>query len=66
MNKPYVVYDQRIAGWLMMNGVKLINFRPDKFEPTKNVFIFNNEVKNVEQIIKNYREARSNLDGLLF
>lgn len=50
----------------MMNGVKMINFRQDKFEPTKNVFIFNNEVKDVKQIIENYREAKSNLNGLLF
>lgn len=66
MSKPYVVYDQRIAGWCMLNGVKLINFRQDKYNPTKNVFVFNNENKDVEKVIKNYRECRSRLESLLF
>jgi hypothetical protein len=65
MSKPYIVFDQRIAGWCMLNGVKLISIRPDKFEPTKNVFIFNNEAKDVKKIIENYREGRNRLEGLL-
>lgn len=66
MAKPYVIYDQRIAGWCMLNGIKLIHMRQDKYEPTKNVYIFNTEQKDVKKIIENYREGRSRLEGLLF
>lgn len=38
--------NQRLAGYLMMNGFPLISFRPLKEDPKKNIFFFykNDEV----------------------
>lgn len=38
--KQCIVYSQRLAGYLMQNGVKLLSIAPDNKDNTKNVFFF--------------------------
>ncbi|MCY9007168.1 DUF5659 domain-containing protein [Peribacillus frigoritolerans] len=40
--KDYVVFSQRMAGYLMMNGCRLLKLKNDKNEPTKFVYFFPN------------------------
>lgn len=42
MEKDYVVFSQRMAGYLMMNGCRLKKIVPDRKQPTKNVYYFPN------------------------
>lgn len=37
-----VVYSQRAAGFLMQKGFVLVRIDRDKFNPSKNIFLFNN------------------------
>jgi len=39
-NKPYVIFDQQLAGLLMFMKHRLKKMRPDKEDITKNIFIF--------------------------
>lgn len=41
-SKHFVVYSQKLAGYLMYNGFKLVNIQPNKEFPQFNVFIFLN------------------------
>lgn len=38
--KPYVIFDQQLAGLLMFMKHRLKKMRPDKNDITKNIFIF--------------------------
>ncbi|MED4693803.1 DUF5659 domain-containing protein [Peribacillus frigoritolerans] len=40
--KDYVVFSQRMAGYLMLNGCRLLKLKVDKNEPTKYVYFFPN------------------------
>jgi hypothetical protein len=58
-NKPYVIYDQRLAGFLMENDCRLIQLRPDRKCPTKNVFIFDNDDENrIPMLIEFYKNIK--------
>lgn len=39
----YIVFSQKLAGYLMMNGCRLLKMKPDMNEPTKFVYFFKNE-----------------------
>lgn len=59
-NSPgLVVKSQKLAGWLMQQGFKLHEMRPDKIESHRNVFIFTDseQVHAAIQIFK--RKYRS-------
>lgn len=39
--QSYIVYNQRMAGYLMQKGFVLIDMRPDLKNTRRNVFLFN-------------------------
>lgn len=47
----FVVFSQKLAGYLMWNGCRLLSIKPDKKEPTKFVYYFPNKdfvMKHIE------------------
>lgn len=40
--KSYIVYSQKMAGYLMQRGFVLIDMQPDLKNTRRNVFFFNN------------------------
>ena len=57
MNKKYVVFNQRLAGFLMMNGFPLKRMDKSRHENTnRNVFIFN-ESENLLKTIEIYKSS---------
>lgn len=52
--KYYVIFSQKLAGYLMLNGIRLIFIRPDKHNENKNVFIFKN-TDELKEKIKEYK-----------
>lgn len=56
MDKKYfIVFSQKLAGYLMFNGHILIGLRKDKNNTNKNVFIFINSDELINTI-NNYKE----------
>ena len=54
--KDYVVFSQKLAGYLMLNGCKLLKISPNKVDQSKNVFYFPNNIfvkKHVDDFLKN-------------
>lgn len=51
--KKHVVFAQRVAGYLMLNGQKLITVDISKRNPNKNVFIFN-DTEELRKLISKY------------
>ena len=41
----YTIFSQRLAGYLMMNGLPLVKLVPDNIEGSKNSFLFVNSAK---------------------
>jgi hypothetical protein len=58
MKKEYVVFNQRLAGFLMMNGFVLKRLDKSKFEDSnnRNVFVFN-ESENLLKTIEIYKSS---------
>jgi hypothetical protein len=55
MKKEYVIFNQRLAGYLMMNGFVLKRLDKSKHKDSKmNVFIFN-ESENLLKTIEQYK-----------
>jgi hypothetical protein len=61
-NKPFVIYDQQLAGFLMENNCRLMQMRPDRKCPTKNVFIFDNDDNRIPLLIEFYKNMKENED----
>ena len=64
MEKDYVVFSQRMAGFLMMNGCRLKKIKNDLNTPTKFVYYFPNTdyVKTfVEQYLNKNNNRRNNI-----
>lgn len=57
--RGFTVFSQRMAGFAMMNGCKLIKFRPDYYDNTKNVYIFYDGPK-LQEAIKEYKKLYCN------
>ncbi|MFB4471804.1 DUF5659 domain-containing protein [Oceanobacillus caeni] len=57
--KDYVVFSQRMAGFLMLNGCRLLKVKPDKNKPTMNVYYFPN-TDNVLRRVNDFLALRSN------
>ena len=45
MNKQYVVHSQKMAGWLMLRGNKLITVAVNKRRPNYLIYVFNDTDK---------------------
>lgn len=61
MEKDYVVFSQRMAGFLMMNGCRLLKIKNDINTPTKFVYYFPNTeyVKSfVDQYLNKFNKRR--------
>lgn len=55
MNKQmFVIFSQRLAGWLMLKGFVLQGIQKDKKQSRRNVFLFNNSDELIENI-KTYK-----------
>ncbi|CAM3677258.1 DUF5659 domain-containing protein [Cytobacillus oceanisediminis] len=48
----FVVFSQRLAGYLMMNGCKLLNMKADKRDSTKYVYFFPHTLYVLEHVNK--------------
>ncbi|MGN1182175.1 MAG: hypothetical protein ACI4SR_04140 [Faecalibacillus sp.] len=51
--KSLTVFNQKLAGKLMMEGYKLQGIKPDRKYPERNVYFFMN-CEEVRNIIKNF------------
>lgn len=54
--KYYPIFDQQIAGLLMLKRYRLVTARPDKDDKTKNIFFF----EKTDDLIKNSNLLRKN------
>lgn len=52
-----VVYSQRAAGFLMQKGFVLVKIAPDKYNPNKNIFLFNN-TDALDNALKEYASQK--------
>ena len=52
-----VVYSQRAAGFLMQKGFVLVKIAPDKYNPNKNIFLFNNS-DALDSALKEYASQK--------
>lgn len=52
-----VVYSQRAAGFLMQKGFVLVRIAPDKTNPSKNIFLFNNS-EALDSALKEYASQK--------
>lgn len=54
-NKPIMISNQKLCGYLMLNGFVLINMRPNNDGSGRNVFFFNNS-ENIKTAIRNFKK----------
>ena len=59
------IYNMRLAGYLMMNGMRIIRMEKNLGRPWRNVFIFEDtdEVMKFIEIYKN-EKSKENKDGI--
>ena len=59
------IYNMRLAGYLMMNGIRIIRMEKNLGRPWRNVFIFEDtdEVIKLIEIYKN-EKSKENTDGI--
>lgn len=56
MEKDFIIFNQHLAGWLMMEGYVLKKLKPsNKKETKRNVFIFN-DTEQLHSSIVIYKE----------
>lgn len=55
MEKDYVVFSQRMAGYLMLNGCKLKKVSKSKKDETMLVYFFNNN-EIVRELVQSYNQ----------
>ncbi|MBE6034941.1 MAG: hypothetical protein E7222_09635 [Clostridiales bacterium] len=53
--KPFMVFSDKLAAYLIFNQVKLLKVRPDIQDFSKNVYIFKN-MKEIETLIQEYND----------
>lgn len=56
-DKYMIIFSMKLAGELMAQGFHMINMRPDKNEPNKKVYIFNNS-PDLQNAIYSYRNKK--------
>jgi len=54
MNKYFLAFSQKLAGWLMFKGFILQGMRADKNATGRNVFIFNDS-EELQNIFKEFK-----------
>lgn len=52
------IYNMRLAGYLMMNGMRILRIDKNLGRPWRNVFIFE-DTEEVEKLIELYKELKS-------
>ena len=52
------IYNMRLAGFLMMNGIRILRIDKNLGRPWRNVFIFEDN-KDIEKLIEAYKELKS-------
>lgn len=52
------IYNMRLAGFLMMNGMRILRVDKNFSRPWRKVFIFENS-KDIEKLIETYKELKS-------
>lgn len=53
MKKKRYIFSQKLAGLLMLKGFVLKEMRPDKHNPSRNVFVFNNS-EELEKVLDGF------------
>lgn len=53
-NKPQIIFNQRLCGFLMQKGFVLMDMRPDTNGSGRNVFFFKN-TKELHEAIAEYK-----------
>lgn len=56
-----VITSGRVAGYLMLSGLKLLAVKTDLKDPTRMVFVFR-ESPLLQRYLRDYREARKQAD----
>jgi len=51
--KPFMVFSDKLAAYLIFNKIKLLKVRPDIQDFSKNVYLFKNE-SEIETLIEEY------------
>ena len=59
MKKYKCIYNLRLAGFLMMNGLPILRIETNLGRPWRNVYLFEDNEK-IEKIIEIYKEQKSN------
>lgn len=57
-NKTMVVYNQKLAGFMMMNGSVLVDIAPNNDGSGRNVFYFANTAEN-QRIVEAYSSVKT-------
>ena len=52
------IYNMRLAGFLMMNGIRILRMDKNLGRPWRNIFIFEDN-ENVDKLIETYKELKS-------
>lgn len=55
--RDYIVFSMELAGYLMMNSIRLIKTKPNKDNPDKQVYFFPNTKETILHVEK-YRMLR--------
>lgn len=56
--KYQCIYNMRLAGYLMLNGIPIQRIEKNLGRPWRNVFLFENTEK-ISKLIKDYKEQKS-------
>lgn len=52
-SKPYIVFSSRLAGYLLFNKHKLVRVRPDIYDLSKVVYLFEN-TEDIQKAIDDF------------
>ena len=55
--KDYIIFNQRLAGYLMQQGFILLNMKESKSNKGKNVFVFR-ESQELLNAVDNYKSTK--------
>lgn len=58
LKKPFMVFSDKLAAFLIFNNIKLLRVRPDIQDFSKNVYLFKNS-SEIETLIEDYNEQLS-------
>ena len=58
--KTKVIIQQRMAGWLMFNGMNLLNMKIDLKDNKRKIYIFE-DTERVRELMTKYNNAKEHL-----